>query len=230
MPVAFGEFILDVDRRRLLEGDRHIHLTPKAFELLHLLVARSPRALSKDEIISNIWADTFVSESSLSTLVGDLRTALHDDAQQPRFIRTVYSYGYAFAGELQPWRDGHAARSPWRIVYEHREIALPAGESILGRSGRGVVAFDVPGVSRRHARLRVEGCRVTVEDLGSKNGTWVGGTPATAPLPVSDGDELRLGPIVVLVRSVASESATETIVPAGNGQPARPPTQSCGSR
>src|SRR4030095_3779722 len=191
VPVVFGEFMLHVDQRRLLEGDRDIRLTPKAFELLHLLIARSPKALTKAEIIGHLWPDTFVSENSLSTLVGDLRTALHDDAQKPRFIRTVYSYGYAFTGEVQPQRHRTAGRSRWRLIHEHHEIALPPGESIRGRSGPGIVAFDVPGVSRLHARVTIDDERMTIQDLGSKNRTWVGRTIASAPVRVSDGDEIR---------------------------------------
>jgi DNA-binding winged helix-turn-helix (wHTH) protein len=224
--VVFGEFTLDVDQRRLLEGDRDIRLTPKAFELLHLLIAHSPRALSKDEIIGHIWPDTFVSESSLSTLVGDLRAALHDCAQQPRFIRTVYSYGYAFGGEIRSSPSRQATRGQWRLIDGHREIALPPGETIIGRSGPGILTFDVPGVSRRHARLIAEGERMTLQDLASKNGTWVGSTIATTAVRVSDGNEIRLGPLVLVARLSPPSSPTETIAPAGTrSSDAFPPGQ-----
>ena len=221
MAFAFAEYVLDVDQRRLLREGRDVRLTLKAFELLHVLVARSPRALSKDEIIGHIWSDTFVNEGSLATLVAELRLSLNDQARQPRFIRTVYGYGYAFHGTLLSGPDPGVAPSSWRLIHGSREIHLASGESILGRSGPGVVPIDIPGVSRRHARMTIQGDRVTLQDLGSKNGTWVGEMTALAPIRLQDGDSIRLGPVVVLVRSGGRETETETDAPAALGAPAR---------
>ena len=215
MSFAFAEFVLDVEQRRLVREGRDIRLTLKAFNLLHLLIARSPRALSKDEIMAHVWPETFVNESSLATLVTELRTSLDDQPRQPRFIRTVYGYGYAFQGPLRDRLEVERAESPWRLIHGGREIRLSPGENILGRSGPGVVAFDIPGVSRRHARLAIDVGLVTVQDLGSKNGTWVGETPALTPIPVRDGDGIRLGPAVVTVRSSGLDTTTETVAPAG---------------
>ena len=63
MSVRFGDVRLDVDARRLFRGSREIHLSPKAFELLQLLVEIRPRALSKADILERVWAGVFVSES-----------------------------------------------------------------------------------------------------------------------------------------------------------------------
>ena len=63
-----------------------------------LLVTRQPKALSKAQIRDVVWPGTFVSETTLAGLVADLRSALGDNAQQPRFIRTVHGFGYAFCG------------------------------------------------------------------------------------------------------------------------------------
>lgn len=219
MLFAFAEFVLDVGQRRLLREGRDVRLGLKAFELLHMLLARSPSALSKDEMIAHVWPETFVTESSLTTLVGELRTALDDQASQPRFIRTIHSYGYAFQCAIRYEPDVGVMLSSWRLIHGSREIILAVGEITLGRSGPGVVAFDVPGVSRRHARLTIRGDLMTLQDLGSKNGTWVGQVPATTPICVKDGDEIRLGPLVVVVRSSGLELPTETVAPAG-GLPA----------
>jgi DNA-binding winged helix-turn-helix (wHTH) protein len=98
--VSFGEFIADFDQRRLFARDREIRLTPKCFELLSLLIEHRPRALKKDELFAGLWPDTFVTENTLATLVADLRSALGDDPHEPRFIRTVYVYGYALACDV----------------------------------------------------------------------------------------------------------------------------------
>ena len=96
----FGEFSLDSESRQLLQGGQEIHLEPKAFELLELLVASRPKALSKLQIRQRLWPDTVVGDASLTVLVYDLRAALGDDAKQPRYLRTVHGFGYAFAGEV----------------------------------------------------------------------------------------------------------------------------------
>ena len=99
MTVQFAEFVFDEDRRQLLRGSEPLHLEPKAFELLALLLSRRPKAVSKAEIHEAIWPGAYVSESSLPGLVGDLRAALGDRPGEPRFIRTVLRFGYAFCGE-----------------------------------------------------------------------------------------------------------------------------------
>ena len=81
-----------------IEG-REIHLAPRAFDLLVLLVQARPRAVSKTEIKRRLWPDTHVGAGSLTVLTAELRAALGDDARDPRYIRTVFGHGYAFAGE-----------------------------------------------------------------------------------------------------------------------------------
>ena len=100
MRLAFGDFVIDFDERRLLSAQQEIRLTPKAFDLLRLLIETRPKALSKQEIFDRLWPGTFVTENNLATLVADLRSSLGDQASEPRFIRTVYAFGYAFVGDV----------------------------------------------------------------------------------------------------------------------------------
>jgi len=78
----------------------------------------------------------------------------------------------------------------------------------MGRALDATIRFDIPGVSRRHARLSVQGSTITIEDLGSQNGTYVGSTKISGRAPVSDGDEVRLGPVSVLIRLVSPDGST----------------------
>ena len=96
MQVHFGEFTLDTDRRQLLKGDAQRHLSPKAYELLRLLIENRPRALSKAELHERLWPSTFVSESTLSSLVAEVRDGLGEKAESARFIRTAHRFGDAF--------------------------------------------------------------------------------------------------------------------------------------
>ena len=141
MPVSFGAFVLDSSTRQLRRGTVPVHLEPKALELLELLLEKRPAAVSKTGIQERLWPDTFVSESSLTALVAQLRKALGDDRHHERFIRTVHGFGYAFSGEVTSGPHG-------RIVWEDRLLPLHPGENVLGRGAEATVRIDAPGVSR----------------------------------------------------------------------------------
>src|SRR5689334_2657197 len=78
-----GDFTLDEDTRQLLAKGDEVHLSPKAFDLLALLVANRDRAVSKAEFQERLWPSTFVEETNLASLVAEIRRALSDDAASP---------------------------------------------------------------------------------------------------------------------------------------------------
>jgi DNA-binding winged helix-turn-helix (wHTH) protein len=212
MRVQFGDFVLDAESRQLMTAGAMVHVSPKAFDVLCQLVARRPAAVSKADLLELVWPGTFVVEANLTVLITELRRALGDDAQAPRFIRTVHRHGYAFSADavdLSPARRADARLSAW-LVWQDRVLPLVEGENLVGRDPSCAVWLDVPGVSRRHARLVVNGERATAEDLGSKNGTFVNERPLTAAHEVRDGDLLQLGPVDVTFRHWASRRGVET--------------------
>ena len=217
MSVRFGDVRLDVDARRLFRGSREVHLSPKAFELLQLLVEIRPRALSKADILERVWAGVFVSESSLTKVVNQIRSALGDAAREPRFIRTVHGYGYAFVAEPA---DAESSRQSidaprhgacW-FVCGRREFPLTDGEHIVGREPDAGIWLASPKVSRRHAKLTVSGMHATIEDLSSKNGTSVRGARISAPTALGPGDEVEIGPFTLVFRVGTPQIPTETDV------------------
>jgi DNA-binding winged helix-turn-helix (wHTH) protein len=216
LKLRFGEFVLDPDSRQLFRGGAEVHLQPKAFDLLDLLVRSRPKALSKQHIRGQLWPETVVGDASLTVAVAELRSALGDDAKEPRYVRTVYGFGYAFAGEADA--DGKGVAVPAaasvapRVLWEKRVIPLVEGENVLGRDEGVTVRIDAPGVSRRHACIRVEGERATIEDLGSKNGTFVGeGTAAIeGPTALPDDARFRLGRVLLVFRSSPERGSTLT--------------------
>jgi DNA-binding winged helix-turn-helix (wHTH) protein len=212
--VHFDDFTVDFGSRQLLRGTEAIHLGPKAFELLQLLLKRRPRALSKVELQNQLWPRTVVSESSLTSVVTELRAALGDEARRPRFVRTVYGYGYAFCGEATEIADAVPPITPrgfrLRLFLDDREIALRVGENILGRLDDGVAWLESPTVSRRHARILVSGDQATLEDLGSKNGTRLNGERVRGTRELRDGDAVRLGDVQLLFRCLAFDGSTAT--------------------
>ena len=212
MRVSFGRFVLDRATRQLLRDGEARHLEPKAFELLDLLLTRRPEAVSKGEIQQRLWPDVFVSESSLTGLVAQIRQALADARKRPRFIRTVHGFGYAFSGEAsqeRPVERGKGGPAPW-VVWEEQVIPLKPGENLLGRDEDVAVRVDAPGVSRHHARIVVAEGEATLEDLGSKNGTFLGERRLEAPAVLRDGETFQLGRQLLVFRSSGTMSSTLT--------------------
>ena len=213
--VHFGDFLLDSDTRQLLRAGDELPLEPKVFALLDLLLSSRPRALSKAQIRDHLWPRTFVSESTLCSLVVDLRAALGDEAKRPRYIRTVRGFGYAFCGEAAEASGGPFGREAprLRLFLGEREIPLNEGPNLLGRVEGAAAWIESPTVSRRHARILVAGTRATLEDLGSKNGTYLRGERISGSARLADGDEVRLGRVRMTFRvfpggaSTASDTA-----------------------
>ena len=210
MRFTFDPWTLDANRRLLLRDGEPVSLSPKAFDLLKLLAEHHERAFSKAELHQHLWPNTFVSDGSLTILVAEIRQVLHDDADQPRFIRTLRRFGYGFCASVVRTDTSLVPVTPrnaW-VIWGNRSMAVAEGETILGRALDATIRFDVPGVSRRHARISVEGAKVMVEDLGSHNGTYVRGERISGRATLADGDELRLGPVSMLIRLVSPDSST----------------------
>jgi DNA-binding winged helix-turn-helix (wHTH) protein/tetratricopeptide (TPR) repeat protein len=103
-PVSFrfGPYLLDRAAYRLLEGDRSIELSPKAIDLLLLLVERAGTLVTKDEILKAVWPDVAVTDNALTQVVSDLRHALGDSSTAPRYLETVPRRGYRFIAPVEP--------------------------------------------------------------------------------------------------------------------------------
>ena len=204
MRLRFADCVLDSDTREVFRGGRPVAMPPKVFQLLEALVFERPKAISKAALHERIWPDTFVSDANLANLVADLREALGDDAKQPRMIRTVQRFGYAFQAEAV--EESGAPASVFRLVWGDREVTLREGPNVLGRDRDAVLWVDVYSVSRHHARITVAGDGATLEDLGSKNGTFLRGKPIHGPAALEDGDEIRIGSVTLTLRRFAGVS------------------------
>ena len=212
MRILFGDCLLDFETRELRVRSKPTHLTPKGFQILEILVQNRPRALSKAAIHEHLWPGTFVSDGTLTSLLAEVRAAIEDDGRNPRFIRTVHGFGYAFSGELGGEnQDARMREAPvFKLAWSDREIALHEGENILGRDRDAVAWIDVHSVSRHHAKIRVSGEHATIEDLGSKNGTFLEGRRLTSPRSVIDGNRIRIGTVEMTFRRYLQGISTES--------------------
>ncbi len=207
MRIQFGDYLFDSELRILRRAGEAIHLTPKAFQLLQLLIRRRPQPVAKDELMATLWPDCFVTEANLSNLISLVRTALDDTARPSRFVRTLHRYGYAFVAACTAAPDvGLDTRAA--LLVDDREIGLCEGENLLGRGAECGVRLGAATVSRRHARLVLLDRRALIEDLGSKNGTFVSGERIHAPRLLADCDELRLGAVRLVYRVLRTDTPT----------------------
>ena len=213
MAVTFGRFTFDTAARQLLRASDPVHLSPKAFDLLALLIERRPAAVAKGELHARLWPDTFVSEINLAVLVAEIRTALGDSARHPAFIRTVQRFGYAFSAAVveigRP--DAPPPLAVCWVTWQTQRTLLKPGENVLGRDPSVDICIEAVGVSRRHAMIVVAGEEVILSDLASKNGTFVGDRRLTAPAVLTDGVEIRLGPIPLRFRQASRAASTQTV-------------------
>lgn len=214
MKVRFSEFTFESESRRLIRHGAEVHLSPKAFDLLRMLIERRPAVLDKAVLHEQIWPKTFVVDANLSVLVSELRRALADNAREPRFIRTVHAFGYSFCGDavdLEAPASGASGARCW-LMWNERAIVLPDGASIVGREPGCPVWVDASGVSRRHARIDVErgGAVVRVEDLGSTNGTVVDGSPIHDVVEVTNGSVIQVGRAELTLRIWSRGKPPET--------------------
>jgi DNA-binding winged helix-turn-helix (wHTH) protein len=217
MTVVFGDCVFDRASRELTCRGAVVHGGPKLLALLELLLDARPRALTKDEIHKSLWGATFVSDATLTSLVAELRAAIGDDARSPRFIRTIHGYGYRFFGEATvatPCPSSDVLATTCRVIVGDRDIVLPVGEHVLGRSGDASIVVDEAGVSRHHARITIDAHTATLRDLGSKNGTVVNGSAVEGAVRLTDGAIIVLGATALTFRIVEALGSTETLTAA----------------
>jgi len=207
--VRFGEFVLDREAREVTREGRRLALSPKALRLLEVLVSARPRACSRAELDGRLWPGVAMGYSSLASLVAELREALGDERRECRFLRTVHGYGYAFCGKAED-EPSLAAPVACSLSWKGRSIGLSPGENVIGRGEECAVRVALPRVSRRHARILVDGQGARIEDLGSKNGTLVRRRPLTGPLDLVDGDVIEIGGALLAFRSGCGSDSTLT--------------------
>jgi DNA-binding winged helix-turn-helix (wHTH) protein len=215
MRLRFAECVLDPEARELRRGARQVSLSPRALQLLTLLLERRPRPVSQGELRDALWPDTTVGYTSLAQVVAEVRRAIGDHGGDRR-IRTVTRFGYAFVAPMVEERPRKAGGA-FTLVTDESEYFVPEGETLVGRGTECGIRLPSSRVSRVHARLRAEGERVFVEDAGSKNGTWVNRARREGPALLEDGDEVLFGTFRAVFRRAGASGSTRTGRPPSSG-------------
>ena len=216
MRYDFADLTLDIESRQLMRGECVLHLSPKAMDLLAILLSKANRVVPKKDLYDQLWPATFVVDGNLPVLIREIRGALADKEHQ--IIRTVHGTGYSLAIAVHD--DGAASHrgnedAPAGIVhallYGDREYRLDQGQNLIGREPTARLVLASASVSRRHAIMNVAGDSATLIDLESKNGTFIGTEPVRAEAMVADGTILRFGSVEVLYRCCIPAGPTETM-------------------
>jgi DNA-binding winged helix-turn-helix (wHTH) protein len=203
VPTRFGPFSIEIEARQLYRDGAELHLSPKAFDLLCLLIKERPKVVDRRELHARIWPATHVVDANLNVLIAEIRRTLGDNAQQPQYIRTVHGVGFSFCAPVAKTDDppaGEAIRC-W-LVATGGTFRLKEGDNSVGRDPDCDVFLDAPGVSRRHASVSVDSRAeaVTVRDLGSTNGTFVRRQSVVEAAALDDGDVVTIGSMELKVR------------------------------
>ena len=132
MTYRFGDFSLDVRTRQLLRGGEEAHVSPKAFDLLTILIENRAQAMSKNDLHQKLWPSTYVLETNLAGLVAEIRRALADPAESPLFVRTVHRFRYWFIAPVsQHAVENGSAMKPIKywLLWDTRQIPLSPGKT-----------------------------------------------------------------------------------------------------
>jgi len=212
-PFRLGLWQVDPAACELSDDGTVIRLRPKVMELLAAFARNPGEVLSKHCLLDMVWADVTVGDASLTVAVGELRDALGDNPDKPEYIETIPRRGYRLIAPVSSNEAGQvkAGGSRFWLTGAGLELVLRQGENLIGRAPDAHVRIESPKVSRNHARIMVDGDAAVVEDLGSKNGTFIGDARVDGPTPLAHGDQLRLGQLAAILSiAVADHGSTVT--------------------
>ena len=212
--VRFGEFEFDRGSGDLRRLGHRVLIQDQPLVVLDMLIVRAGTLVTRQELCHRLWPQAFVDfDNGLNNAVSRLRSTLEDSATTPRFVETVGRRGYRFIATIEVVQQRPAA-APVRawLVGDAGRIDLHPGPNILGRRGPDVLELASSTVSRRHARITIDDASgaASIEDLGSKNGTFVGEQRITGPVTLADGDSLRIGSLAWRFTLVRTHEETRT--------------------
>jgi DNA-binding winged helix-turn-helix (wHTH) protein len=208
MRVRLGTSVLDTDLRQLTREGTVTPLSPKAFRSLEVLAEHQPRPVSHADLRARVWPDLRAGGTTLARLVNEIRVALGDEAGSARLIRTVPRFGYALDGCVVEPPAPEGAAIVFFLEWDKRLIPLPPGEHVIGRAADALVSVASDRVSRRHALIVVTGDTAAIQDLDSKNGTYIGATRIDRTVDLKNGDRILVGPAMLIFRTRPDDDST----------------------
>jgi DNA-binding winged helix-turn-helix (wHTH) protein len=199
---------------RISHDGREVRLRPRAMDVLTVLAFAAGKLVSKRDLIDEVWRTEFVSDHALTQVIAELRAALGDDAGNPSFIENIPRRGYRLVAPVTPAAESvvsnHGVSMPFKLETDTGSQPLAQGQNVIGRTGDADICLDKTEVSRCHAMITVQGTTAVIEDLGSKNGTFVNGRQLDGPATLNNGDEIWIGRSVARMRFFIEGEPTKT--------------------
>jgi len=213
-PFRLGDWFVEPALNRISRDGSSYQLPLKVMDVLVFLAEHAGTTMPKRHIIDVVWRTEFITENTLTQAIADLRRVLGDNARDPQFIETITKRGYRLIAEVEIFDDAAPITPttglPCALVVDRQESTLVAGDNLIGRATDVVVRLESEEVSRHHADIHVSLDGATLEDLGSKNGTFLWGSRVEGPTPLKDGDEITIGPVVLTFRVLSSLATTRS--------------------
>lgn len=213
-PFHLGDWLVEPSLDRVAKDGREVRLRPRAMDVLVCLAVQAGRLATKRDLIDAVWRTEFVSDHALTQVIAEIRSALGDDARNPSYIENIPRRGYRLVAEVTEAAPSAAPAGrvtlPFKLQGEARDFALVQGANIIGRAPESEVCIDRTEVSRCHARIRIAGTTASIEDLDSKNGTYLNGRRLEQPAQLASGDEIWLGRSIARLRFVIEGDPTRT--------------------
>jgi DNA-binding winged helix-turn-helix (wHTH) protein len=226
--IRFGVFELDARTGELRRKGVKVRLQKQPTEVLALLASRPGDLVSRQELRERLWPQAvYVDfEHGVTKAIGKIRQALGDLSASPRYIETLPTRGYRFIAPVEfvepdsgRARTKPPAASAAHLVWGERVIALIEEETIIGREPGVAVFVTSPRVSRRHARIVLASGTAVVEDLGSKNGTFLNEARIARPVALAHKDVIRVGPVRLQFHTSNEWDSTQTGSQPRGGRP-----------
>lgn len=212
-PFHLGDWLVEPTLDRITRDGKVVQLRPRAMDVLTCLAVAAGKLASKRDLVDAVWRTEFVSDHALTQVIAELRAALGDDARNPSYIENIPRRGYRLVAIMTPVAasvpPAREASLPFKLRGEGGDHALSQGPNIIGRTDADI-SIDRTEVSRCHARIVVAGTTATIEDLGSKNGTYLNGERLEQPALLTSGDEIWIGRSVARLRFLVEGEPTMT--------------------
>ena len=218
--LRFADYELDLAAYSLRQAGHAVKLEKIPMELLILLVQRAGALVARSDIQAALWGgEVFVDHgAAINTAIRKIRQALGDDAETPRFVETVVGKGYRFVASVQRVpsspRQSDTSRGSfprYSIARGKQEFILKAAETVLGRDPEAGICIDHPSVSRRHASVSIGAGGAVLEDLSSRNGTFVNGRRIDGPVQIDHGAVIGLGALTLTFAVLRAPASTQSI-------------------
>jgi DNA-binding winged helix-turn-helix (wHTH) protein len=200
-----GDWLVVPALNRLTMGQESVQIELKLMEVLVHLAERPGELVSKRDLMDAVWQVEAISDGTLTRAIALLRKALGDDARHPRYIETIPKRGYRFIAPVELLEAVPSDGLRFKLETPEGEIQLAGGDNLIGRDPEALIRIDIGGVSRRHAKIVISGPNATIEDLGSKNGTYLRGRRIQKTTRLAHGDEIRIGHKVARLRFVVDD-------------------------